>query len=71
MVEAQQWEYYVETIGSVWSSVKDENLEAALNELGQEGWQVFTVEQVPNSNKIRVVARRPLATAPRRKKTWP
>ena len=32
----QTWEYRVQTIGKFWGS-KDENIEAALNEWGEEG----------------------------------
>jgi hypothetical protein len=32
------WEYWAESIGSTWSGLKDEDLEAILNEWGADGW---------------------------------
>ena len=54
-----QWEYFVETVGSAFSGPKDDALEEILNELGDEGWEVFSMENLSQSPKIRIVARRP------------
>jgi len=70
MAENDLWEYYVETLGSSFKGCSDEELVDALNALGEEGWQVFSVEN-PLSPKIRIVARRPLSRSTRRKRSWP
>jgi hypothetical protein len=71
MAEPMQWEYYVETIGKAWTSTKDEDLMSKLGELGQASWEVFVVEQLRNSSKVRVVAKRPLAPPFLKKHSWP
>jgi hypothetical protein len=73
MAEAKrtQWEYYVETIGSAFSGPKDEDLEEILNELGEQGWEVFSLEHLPNSPKVRLTAKRPGIGSSRRERSWP
>ncbi|UCH59894.1 MAG: DUF4177 domain-containing protein [Anaerolineales bacterium] len=66
-----QWEYRVETLGTFWTGTKDDVLEIFLDEIGEEGWEVFSIENPPNSNKLRIVAKRPLAQAARRRRSWP
>ena len=66
-----QWEYRVDTLGTFWSSPKDEQLAALLDELGADGWEVFSIENPPNSNKLRIVGRRPLDPVTSRRRTWP
>ena len=66
-----RWEYRVESLGTFWSGPKDEQLQALLDELGEEGWEVFSIENPPNSNKLRIVGKRPLAQPARRRRTWP
>ena len=57
--QKMQWEYFVETVGSAFSGPKDEALEEILSELGEDGWEVFSLEQLENSPKIRIAAKRP------------
>ena len=71
MAEHRQWEYYVETVGSAWKGTSDETLFSVFTALGQAGWEVFSVEQIENSNKVRIVAKRPVAGPIRRRSTWP
>ena len=71
MSDLKQWEYYVETFGSAWKGANDEDLLAVLAELGQAGWEVFNVEQLRNSLKVRIVARRPIASSVHKHQTWP
>jgi len=71
MSDAKRWEYYVETLGSALRSPKDEELSAMLNELGETGWEVISVENPEGSSKIRVVAKRPVRSSPRKKQGWP
>jgi hypothetical protein len=69
MADSTRWEYRYETVGSVWSRPKDEELEATLNEWGEEGWEV--VNFVVESNKLIFLARRPLTLTSRRRRSLP
>lgn len=71
MSQSIQWEYRVSTFGSAWSGVNDEELEILLDSWGEEGWEVVEVSPITNSNKVRMVAKRPLTTSTRRQRTWP
>ena len=71
MGDPQMWEYYVQTVGSALRGTRDEELQQVLNELGEDGWDVIEIEQLPNSNKIRVVAKRPLTISARRERSRP
>jgi hypothetical protein len=67
----RNWEYQVDTIGSALHSPKDEELETLLNEWGEDGWEVISIITPTGSNKIRIVARRPLTEVNRRRRNWP
>jgi hypothetical protein len=71
MTDITRWEYYVETVGSAWKSTTDEDLLKVLNELGADGWEVFHSEQLQNSSKVRLIARRRIAAHPQKHKGWP
>jgi hypothetical protein len=71
MDEATQWEYHVVSAGSFWTAPSDEQMEVLLSELGQEGWEVFSTFPAHNTSKITFVARRPLTSAVRRRRSWP
>jgi hypothetical protein len=58
-------------MGSFWSEPKDEDLENALDQLGEEGWEVVSVVTHDTTNRVRVVAKRPLTTPARRRSSWP
>ena len=68
--EIKLWEYRVRTIGSVFGT-KDENIEAALNEWGAEGWEATQVYTPEGSGKVTMVAKRPLTGAARRQRSRP
>jgi hypothetical protein len=70
MAETMQWEYRVISAGSFWNMPKDEDLEALLNELGEQGWEVVNVFSQQGNNRARVVAKRPLTQAERRRRSW-
>ncbi len=55
------WEYRVESIGSSFSGYKEEQLADLLNAWGKEGWEVINVLTYHSTNKVTVVAKRPLA----------
>jgi hypothetical protein len=73
MADTSQWEYRAASLGSFWTEPKDEEIEAVLNQMGEEGWEVLSVFTRYGTNKVRVVARRPLSPddARRRRQNWP
>lgn len=68
--EIQKWEYRVLTIGSVFGT-KDENIEATLNEWGDEGWEAINVYTPYGSGKVTIVAKRQLTRETRRYRSMP
>lgn len=68
--EIKQWEYRVQTIGSMFGT-KDENIQAVLNEWGMEGWEAINVFTPEGSGKITMVAKRPLTERTRRLRSRP
>jgi hypothetical protein len=70
MADKISWEYRAQTIGHWWGT-KDENIEATLNEWGEEGWEVFAVYTPEGSGKVTIVAKRPLTDAVRRRRSMP
>ena len=69
MLERAQWEYRVVTIGS-WLGFKAEVAEAALNEMGLEGWEVVNSHR-DSLDRFVVVAKRPLTQTERRRRSYP
>jgi len=70
MSETPLWEYRVLTIGGAFGT-KDEQIEATLNEWGLEGWEAIHVYTPSQSNKVTIVAKRPLSAASRREPPGP
>jgi hypothetical protein len=71
MVDQIKWDYRVSSFGTFWNGPNDEEIEAALREWGQEGWEVVALTKIENSNKVRVVAKRMLSNPAQRKQGWP
>jgi len=71
MNEQTRWEYQVMSIGSVWKGIKDEQLQAVLNELGTQGWEVASVHTPGQSPKVVIVVKRPLTVSTRRQRSMP
>jgi hypothetical protein len=72
MAEPTLWEYRVQTLGgSPLRVLNDEEVEAWLNELGAEGWEVIRTELRAGGLRWMVVAKRPLTDARRREQSWP
>ncbi len=71
MPEIIQWEYRVQTVGSAWKSLKAEQLEQMLNEWGEEGWEVVSAHVIESTNKVQIVAKRPLTDAVRYRRSMP
>ena len=63
--ESKQWEYRVQTIGSMFGT-KDELIQNTLDEWGSEGWEAINVYTPYGSGKITIVAKRPLTDRARR-----
>ncbi len=70
MADTAAWEYRVLTIGR-WTGTKDEDLEAALNELGEQGWEAVNVFNREGSAKLTLVAKRLLTPGARRRRSMP
>jgi len=68
--EMNQWEYRVQTIGSMFGT-KDEQIEATLDEWGIEGWEAINVYTPYGSGKVTIVAKRPLTDRTRRARSRP
>lgn len=68
--ETRQWEYRVQTIGSVFGT-KDELIQDTLDEWGAEGWEAINVFTPEGSGKITIVAKRPLTDRVRRMRNIP
>ena len=70
MPEQNRWEYRVSTFGSVWKSLKDEDLSDQLNAWGEEGWEIINIV-VDHSGRVKIIAKRLLTAAARRQRTIP
>ena len=68
--EFKQWEYRVQTIGSMFGT-KDEDIQGTLDEWGSEGWEAISVYTPYGSGKITMVAKRPLSERTRRARSMP
>ena len=68
--ETKQWEYRVQTIGSMFGT-KDEHIQSTLDEWGLEGWEAVNVYTPYGSGKITIVAKRPLSERTRRMRSMP
>ena len=71
MEEIPKWEYRVQTFGGAIVGPKDDAFTTALDEWGEDGWEVIGVHNLDSSQKVRVVARRPLTRAARRYRSLP
>jgi hypothetical protein len=71
MAEAIAWEYRVVSYGGPFRGPKDDQVEAELNALGEEGWEVIGLTSRENTHRVTLVAKRPLTPAARRQRTLP
>lgn len=65
------WECRVATLGGTLGRIKDDALEAELNERGQAGWEVIRVAGVESANKVRVMDKRLRTITTCRRRSWP
>ena len=70
MADIEQWEYRVQTIGSLLREVKDQELNNLLNAWGQEGWEAVNAVHT-SGNRVILIAKRPLSDSARRRRSWP
>jgi hypothetical protein len=71
MTERLKWEYRIQTLGSTFKQAKDEELEALLNEWGEEGWEIIAVHNLESSSKSRLIAKRALGKTISHSRSWP
>ena len=71
MAESNHWEYRVESVGSFWHTMKDDELKALLDAWSEEGWEIVSVNPSYNTTKVRLIARRPQSLADRHRRSWP
>jgi hypothetical protein len=66
------WEYRVEDFdGIIKSEPKKEEFQALLNSWGEEGWEVVSAFYHTGTTRLRIIAKRPLTAAVRRKRSMP
>ncbi|MBN1265062.1 MAG: hypothetical protein JXA25_06190 [Anaerolineales bacterium] len=69
MTDTLKWEYFVETFGGGIRGVNMEEVQAGLNELGEQSWEVLGVHQMQGTSKLCVFAKRPLTEAVRKQRS--
>jgi hypothetical protein len=70
-MEQGAWEYRVETFGSWIRSPKDDHLTEALNQLGDEGWELSSALPREGSQALTLILRRRVTRVERRRRTLP
>ncbi len=71
MSDRMKWEYRIQTLGSTFKQVKDEDLEALLNEWGEDGWEIIAAHNLESSSKVRLIAKRALERTGSHSRSWP
>ena len=69
MADKVQWEYRVVSVGNMWGT-KPPELEATLNQLGLEGWEIIHVYNPYGSGQTMAVAKRLIDPSVRRRREW-
>jgi hypothetical protein len=69
MIDSIKWEYLSMTLGTFFHPSKDEEIDLLLNEIGEQGWEVVSVYPIENTNKARVIAKRPLTVRAKRQRS--
>jgi hypothetical protein len=66
------WEYRVEDFGGIIKSEpKKEDFQALLNSWGGEGWEIVSAFYSTGTTRLRIIAKRPLTAAARRRRSLP
>ena len=71
MAESTAWEYHVVSFGGGLRSPKDDDIEAGLNELGEQGWEIVGMTKRERSHRLTFVAKRPMTAGSRRRRALP
>jgi hypothetical protein len=67
-----QWEYRMEDFGGIFKRTPSaEDLVAVLNEWGGEGWEVIAIVPSDKTSRWRILAKRPLTGAEKRRRSMP
>ncbi len=70
--EYTPWEYRVEDFGGIIrSEPKKEEFELLLNSWGEQGWEIISAFYHTGTTRLRIIAKRPLTAAVRRKRSLP
>jgi hypothetical protein len=69
--ELIKWEYRVRSFGSMWSAPKPDEMELVLQEWGTDGWEVVSAFNSESSNKVTLIAKRPLTREISRSRSMP
>ena len=69
--EIKKWEYQIYSLGSVLKSPKDDELMELLDEWGEDGWELVSAVRGENTNRLTLIAKRPLTTVSRRRRSMP
>jgi hypothetical protein len=71
-IEYAQWEYRVEDFGGIIKSEpKKEVFESLMNSWGEEGWEIISAFYHTGTTRLRIIAKRPLTAAVRRRRSLP
>jgi hypothetical protein len=66
------WEYRVEDFGGIIKrEPKIDDFQALLNAWGEEGWEVVSALYHTGTTRLRIIAKRPLTAAVRRRRSMP
>ena len=68
MSDKNQWEHHIEELGSFFRSPKRDEIVEYLDQVSQDGWEVVSLIQLQNSNKIWITMKRPLSSEDARRR---
>ena len=69
--ESKKWEYQIYSLGSILKSPKDEELVELLDEWGEDGWELVSTVRGESTNRLTLIAKRPLTDRSRRERSMP
>ena len=69
--QTKKWEYQIYSLGSILKTPKDEELIELLDEWGEDGWELVSAVRGESTNRLTLIAKRPLADLSRRERSRP
>ena len=69
--EITKCEYHVYSLGSILRAPKEEEVTELLDEWGEDGWELVSAVRGESTNRLTLIAKRPLTTASRRRRSMP